>query len=368
MVLIARMLQSQGLRVAILDVYGEDNTDTIEGIEVLHLPFKMTIPNDKWKLAPKNKIHSLFCTLRFLWQQHWYIKKCVKYIEPWADNFYCGSHYLLMSTELLKMQKKCFFWGLRSNRMTGFWYKLKSNPIEAIQMLRLKNAFMNNKNCNLFVSNEIIKEEFNTLGIPKERLIIREERCIESVRTSNTDDMDINPSFLVIGQLREEKQLPLTIEAFKKACISNSTLYLVGRSRGKYETAIESSIEGMKNIIRENRFLEYNDFNSYFSNCHFVLFADVQGESCITNGTMMEALINHRPIICPNYNPYSYYINKYHIGLAYKPNDVVSYANTLQEAIALGTEYFADNINKFLETLTFEHVSKKLLSDLQAKS
>ena len=44
LVLIARMLQSQGMKVAILNIYGEDNSGEVDGIEIINLPFKATPP------------------------------------------------------------------------------------------------------------------------------------------------------------------------------------------------------------------------------------------------------------------------------------------------------------------------------------
>lgn len=367
-VLIARMMKSQGLRVAILDIYGEDSEDRVEGIEIIHLPFKPYIPNDKWQLAPKNKVHSLVCKLRFLWEQHHYIKKIIKFIEPLANRFYCGSYHLLMSPLMMNMSKPVYFWGLRSRRMTTHLSRFKREPVEAIQSIRLKKTFLKNENNHLFVSNEIIRNEFLALGVSSERMVIREERCIDKQGSNSVDSLDKTMSFLVIGMLRKEKNLPLTVNAFKKADIPSSKLYLIGRSREKYEQVIEKAIEGDKRILRKNNYLEYDDFNAYFAKSHFVLFADEQGESCITNGTMTEALINHRPIICPDYNPYAYYINKYGVGLVYRPGDATNYATTLQQAAKLGTEYFLPYINHFLETITFEQVSQQLVRDLRVQN
>lgn len=364
-VLIARMLKSQGLRVAILDVYGEDKEDLIEGIEVVHLPFKDPIPNDKWQLAPKNKLHSLVCKLRFLWQQHHYTKKIIEFIEPMADQFYCGSYHVLMSPLLMSMKKITYFWGLRSSRMTNFCHKFRREPIEAINALMLKHAFFRNVCCRLFVSNEIIQEEFRHLGIDENRLVMRKERCVETIGDANTGSMDPNPAFLVIGQLREQKNIPLTVEAFRQANIPASRLYLIGRSQGKYEQTISKAIQDDERIIRKNEFLEYSDFFNYFAKSHFVLFADEQGESCITNGTMMEALINHRPVICPDYDPYSYYVKNYKVGLLYDPQNINAYAEAMKRAAELGVGHFLPNIKEFIENITFDRVSRRLVQDLE---
>lgn len=365
MVLTARMLAHEGLNVAIFDIYGEDDVEDIEGIPVLHLPFSMPIPDDRWQIAPKNKLHSLACKIRYYVQQHIYIREVVRHIEPLADNFYCGSYHVLMSTRLMTMGKPTYFWGLRSDAMKFRADKFVGDPLEEIHSLRLKHAFVRNSACRLFVSNGIILNEFNALGIDRDRLVIREERCVEKIGDANLSAMDGNISFLVIGMLRKEKNVPLTVEAFRLADIPLAKLRLVGKSRDRYEGCILSAMGADSRIERRNEFLDYKDFNAYFAQSHFVLFADDKGPSCITNGTMMEALINFRPVICPDYNPYSYYIKKYNVGILYTPGDVKSYAAAISKAVALGAEHFVPDIRKFLETIEFGKVSRQLAKDVR---
>ena len=361
LVLIARMLQSRGLKVAILNIYGEDNSKEVDGIEVLNLPFKANPPQyHRIKLIGK---------LEFLVWQRRYFKKVIKYITPLAKNFYFGSYHVQMPTALFKINKPCFYWGLRSSRMTRFAKMLKSQDfINVLHAAKQRNLFMKNPKQCLFVSNEIIKKEFEDLGLSSNRLVIREERCIEQATNSNADKCSPHPSFLVIGQLRKQKNLPMTIEAFKQANIPNAKLCLIGRSQGKYEEEITAAINADDRIERNNSFLEYDDFLNYYTNAHFVLFADEEGDSCITNGTFTEALIRHRPVIAPDYNPYSHYINKYGVGILYKPKDIDSYAYALKKAIEIGVEYFQPNIDKFLKEIMFEKVAKDLVEDIKQNS
>lgn len=359
LVLIARMLQSQGLKVAILNIYGEDKSKEIEGIEIINLPFKANPPQyHRIKLIGK---------IEFLLWQRRYFKKVIKYITPLAKNFYFGSYHVQMPTALFKINKPCFYWGLRSSRMTNFARMTKRQDfINVLHAFKQRNLFMKNPKQCLFVSNEIIKKEFEDLGINAKRLVVREERCIEQATTSNAEKCSPHPSFLVIGQLRKQKNLPTTIEAFKQANIPNAKLCLIGRSQGKYEEEITAAINADDRIERNNSFLEYDDFLNYYTNAHFVLFADEEGDSCITNGTFTEALIRHRPVIAPDYNPYSYYINKYGVGLLYEPDNIQSYSNAMKKAIELGVEHFQPNINNFLEEIKFDKVSKLLVEQIRS--
>lgn len=357
LVLIARMLKSQGLMVAILNIYGEDNNKEVDGIEIINLPFKATTPQyHRIKLLGK---------LEFLLWQRRYFKKVIEYITPLAKNFYFGSYHVLIPTALLKINKPCFYWGLRSSRMTNFARMFKKEDfINVLHAIKQRNLFMKNPKQCLFVSNEIIKKEFENLGVNAPRLVIREERCVEHATSSNSDKCSTHPSFLVIGQLRKQKNLPITIEAFKLANIPDAKLCLIGRSQDKYEKEITAAINNDYRIERNNSFLEYDDFLSYYTKAHFVLFADEKGDSCISNGTFTEALVQHRPVIAPNYNPYSYYINKYGVGLLYEPDDIQSYSNAIEKAVELGVEYFQQNINRFLEEIKFDKVSKLLVEQI----
>lgn len=362
--LIAKLLKSVGCKVAILDIYHEDAGERIDGIEVLHLQNQMNIPNDKWQKFPKSKIHSLFSLLRFLIVQHYYMKKVLKEIEPLADSFYCGSYHLGMSRVFFKSQKKCYYWGLRSSRMKNFWYHFKSNPILAFRMLMLKNAFLANSSQHLFVSNDIIKKEFTELGIAENRLIIREERCLEKEAFPDYDYLNCNFSILTIGMLRKEKRIDFSISEFLSTNHDNWEFVLAGKSNAKYESIIANASSGHNNVIRINKFLEYEDFFNLIKQAHFVVLADEKQQSCVTNGTMMEALINYRPIIAPDYEPYNYYVNKYGIGILFNPQEKGDLAKAICKAEKLGCRYFYNKINSFLNLLKFENVASNLKNQI----
>lgn len=362
--MIARMMQSQGLMVAVFDVFHEIQEDVREGVPVIHWKSKCIIPDDSWMLRKHSKWETAFKSIKFLIQTHCYFKEVVAFIQNKADAFYCGSYHKGISTELFLLQKPCYYWGLRSERLTFTWHKLFPSPFVGLHVLLQRHRFLRNQFQRLFVSNPIILEEHIRIGVPRTRMVIREERVVEKMTDANLSMMDADVSFLVIGQLRKEKQIPVTIAAFRQANIPGSALKLIGRSLNDYEDTIENAISNDNRIVRVNEYLDYKDFFKYFSKSHFVLFADQQGPSCITNGTMMEALIHHRPVICPDYNPYKYYIEKYHIGLLYRPKDTNDYAKTIMKAANMGVSFFIPYIDEFLKTIHFTEVSKRFVQDI----
>lgn len=363
--IIAKMLKSQGHNVAIFDIYHEDKDSDIEGIPVLHWISKASVPDDSWMLRKHSVFETIIKSSLFRRQLHSYMQEVKSFIIDKANNFYCGSYHNGMSTVLFDIQKPCYWWGLRSERFRFSIRKMIPSPLFGLHVLEERKRFINNPCQRLFVSNQIIMDEHERLGVPRNRMVIREERVVEKTMDSNLNMLDQNVSFLVIGQLRKEKHIPTTIAAFKKANINEAMLKLIGRSQGEYEEEIFKAIDEDNRIFRLNAFLKYDDFNKHFSSSHFVLFADEEGVSCITNGTMTEALINHRPIICPNYNPYKYYIEKYGFDLLYEAGNEDSYASALVKASKLGVQFFQSAIEKYLHTIQFDVVATKFAREIK---
>ena len=364
--LIARLLKSKGLKVAILNIYGEDKQDDYSEIELLDLPFSDNIPNDKsWVESKDNNIKRLFYVIRFLNQQARYMKKVYDFIQDKAVRFYVGSYHLVMPAVFMKLNKPCYYWGLRSYRMTGFGRLFKKNPFLAFRMIYLKKRFIKNEYQSLFVSNNIIKTEFVALGVPEKRLVLREERCIEKKEEYNHEVKDKQFSLLVIGGLRRQKHVETTIEAFKNAKLSEGVLRLVGENKDiDYERVILDRLAESSNIERINGKLDYMAFNEYLRRAHFTLFADEKGASSVTNGTMMESVINYTPIIAPDYDPYSFYVKKYGLGLLYKPGDIKSYSEAIKKAYKIGYGSFVEKIKEFHKTIEFDVVANQLFDGI----
>lgn len=364
-VLIARLLQHGGMKVGILDIYQEIEKDEIEGIPVINIEGveKLDFSNQ----LTGNKVLATLRAVPFFYKRDRYYKKVLAQVQDLADSFYCGSYNMWMSTAFMKLEKPCFYWGLRSSRMN---FKLshiwRENPF-ALRYSWIKRRFLSNKCQCLFVSNHIIKEEFLKLGVPAESIVIREERCVEQKKEGNEALLSENVRFLTIGQLRPEKQVQQTIEAFRAAKLENAELYLVGKGKDEgYDEGLRNIIGDDNRIHRVGDFLEYDAFNEHFAKAHFVVFADRQQMSSITNGTLAEALINHRPVIVPDYPPFNYYVNTYHVGLLFTPNDVNSYSEAMKKAFMSGASSFFPAIEEFLKKIDFESVSKELTANVRS--
>lgn len=355
--LIARMLKKNGLNVAILDVYGIDSATVSEDIEILR-PF-----TDVHKVPTSYSRMWILNQMLFQWKMHWYMKKVLKVILPMASAFYCGSYHCNISSLLLRQKKPCMFWGLRSSRIVPFYRMANESLWGRIRYAYLRHFCLKNHSNYILCSNDIIRDEFIKLGIPKWRLLHREERCVEECVDNYTHASD-NLTFLTIGQLRPQKHVEKCIKAFKASNLK--ALYnIVGRNTDDYEAYLKPLYEGVSSINRVSGFIEPHVFSQYFNAAHFVVFADEKAPSSVTNGTMLEALIHHRPIIAPNYNPYAYYIRLYGIGIQYDYNSESSFVEALCKAAFVGYKSFEKNIMRFLETISFSVSSSQFSDDVK---
>ena len=361
--LIAKMLKSQGEEVSIFDIFHEYSEDIVDGIPILHWKSNITVPDNSWMLQKHSFLDSIWKGLQHGIQTDRYMRAVKKFIVDKADAYYCGSYYNNMPTVLFGIKKPCFWWGLRSDRFHFSISKLLHNPYRALNLLIARIKFLSNSNQHLFVSNSFILEEHVQIGIPRNRMVIREERCIESMPNPNYNLLNETFTFLTIGQLRPDKRIEFTINEFLKTR-TRSQYVLAGKAQKNYEDVIKKSIKANNNIVRINKFLDDSEFNLYFQQAQFVVLADKQQVGTVTNGTFLESLINFRPVIAPNYNPYKYYIDKYQIGILFDPNVPGDLTNAMQKAIEKGCKYYENNIREFLKTIQFENLSKKLYNDI----
>lgn len=341
LIAIGKMLKDSGYNVAIVDLeYGSDiiYNSGIPAIEVSH------------KLKSFNKTKD-------------YLKAIAEELSPLADNFYVGSVLSDTSIDWLKFfpsGKRLFVWGLRSFFFTYF-KRLKFSryyPGKFIQSLLNLYILRNNKNIRLFVSDEIIRDEFVELGVEPWRLVIRRERFCNGFHPAK-EIRTATLKLLSIGALRPEKRIDLCIDAIEAI---NPPLNIEFVIAGKaysihgYDKMLLKRAVGNDSIQRIDRRLDEKEYNKLIHDCDFLLLCDERQPSCVTNGTMAEALLAGRPIIAPNYNPYKYIVEKYGVGLLYDLHDIRSIKEILKKAVASSPSDFVQGIMKYQEDFFYDRV------------
>ena len=355
--IIAEMLRYNGYSVAIADVFGEGENCQIEGVP--HISFKRKCPVDVSKMYRCNVkyIRSIvnsveeFCI-------DLYLRYVMRELAGKYRHLYAGSYFIKMTLGWLKLippASSVFFWGLRSSRLS----ETKENAIQ------IRRYFDRNKNLKFFVSNNIIYEEFLSQGISPDRLVIRPERYIRELTINERLNPDKYFNLLTIGTIRREKRIELCLQALsllKSKCVRYT---IAGRAvKNEYETIIESQMSGMDNVIRINKRLSEEEYNSCIKDTDFLVLCDMQQDSTVTNGTLAEALLQGKPVIAPDYEPYKSIIEAYGVGLLFDGDSAESLSKVIEEAAVKGASFFRDNIIRYQTSLLFETVSRQFGKDI----
>lgn len=365
--LIANMLKDCGYSVAVADVYQNINKDFIKDVPCINIQHKVSFWDHQ-----KNGLMSKWPFIKIVRainrnREARHLKCVMEEIQGKYKNLYCGSHYVKMPIGWLRMiptSSSAFFWGLRSARLVQY----KNEPIdyEGIRSYFLRKYFDRHSNLKFFVSDQLIRDEFLMLGITQNRLVIRPERFIDDYSPDNKSNNDVF-SLLSIGSLRPEKRIEKILESLGRLEDETIRYTIAGASRPGYESMIE---EGLKNISegmveRLNYRLSENEFNKLIDNADFLVLCDRPQASNVTNGTMNEALLAGVPIIAPNYDPYKYIIEHFHVGIMFNPDEEESLVAAIKKAKQLGREAFAKPIHDYQSLYLKKNVVKEFAESLK---
>lgn len=347
---VARMLQDSGYSVAIADLGYNSEMFNDSGFPLV----KMNQSIKSFK-NPNN-----------------YLRTVIDELSPQAKNFYVGSMLSDTSLNWLKFfpSEKCvFIWGLRSFFFT-YYQRIKFSrfyPQKFLQSIRNLNIIHKHKNIRLFVSDEIICDEFIELGIEPWRLVIRKERfCTEykPVKSKRSGSLKL----LAIGALRPEKRIDLCIDALESITPTLDIDFIIAGkaySIHDYDKMLLRRASQNKSIQRIDKRLSEEEYDRLINECDFLLLCDEKQPSSVTNGTMAEALLAGRPIIAPNYNPYKYIVEKYGVGLLYDLYEKDSIITAFKSALNSVPTEFSNGLRSFQQDNMYDSILYKFKTDLQ---
>lgn len=365
--LIADLLESSGYSVAIADVLNEKTYCTNSRFD--HIGFTKKNPAKFYtKKDIPNKIKRGLLNRLAVVRHERFLKYVAKELNNISNNIYAGSCENGRSFSWIKQVNSninIFLWGLRSYRI--YEYRLKPLSIVGFNSYFNKKYYFEYPNLMFFVSDEMIKAEFENLGISSNRLVIRPERYTEIVSQMPVRHQQGKISLLSIGTIRREKRVEKCIDAVSSIDNNNISYTIAGSSGANfdYESLINDLIKDRQYVRRINTRLSEEEYEDIFNSADFLLLADKKQESNVTNGTMNEALLKGIPIIAPNYNPYKYIVNEYKVGILYDPNDIETLKSSILHALEIGPDFYAEGLITYQKTLLKETIAKKLFMDLQ---
>lgn len=360
--IIAELLQSNGYKVAIADVFQEKDYCVKTGIPHIQIKAK-----SNFDINPSNNPIKFFAFLENSRNKHLidsYLCKVIEEIIPYADNFYVGSYHASLSLRWLKLfpkNKNVFFWGLRSYRL--YEYKLRPFSPVGINSYFLRKHIDKNDNIRFFVSDQLIRKEFLDLGICENRLIVRPERYTVATKIKQSTNPDT--IFFSIGSIRENKRIELILDAFSKLKTTDYKYIIAGKASDYYESIIKNHIYSNKLIERLNYRIPEDEYVEIFEKSDFLILCDKRQHALVTNGTLNEALLNGIPVIAPNYNPYKYIIEKYHVGYLFEPDNIDSLISCILQAIKGGKDVFSSDLLNYQTKYLFINVAEEFGKSLK---
>ena len=365
--LLAKILKKAGYTVAIANVFKE--AELCLDTDIPHIDLKYKCPRRFSILRKYRKTVSSFSFHLNRLLHSLYLVYVIIALRKNASNFYIGSlttYTPVLFLCFLPRKNNYFIWGLRSYTLTK-WANSKYDTLTFTSWLR-ERRIKNHRNVKLIVSNEVIREEFISIGIKRDRTLYRPERWIaEGERI--LDDKKVNDrltNILSIGTLRRSKHVEYAIEALQKINDKSIVYTIAGRCKDTngYEAMITEKSKGMPNVVRKNYFIDDNEYVQLFKECDFLLLCDEPEPSCGSNGTMLESIMVGRPLIAPNHSPFKEEIERFGVGILYDLNDINSLVVALNKAKELKSLYFKENIKKYQEFISERNIINSLIKEL----
>lgn len=369
--IIARLLKLGGYSVAIANCFHEREYCCDSQFPIIDIQHTCNIEKN-------TLMHSKIWFVRVIGQLLWrrklnrFFRETITQLLPLTRNIYVGSYYPRLPTSVLTSipkDKNIFIWGLRS-----FWFKRKTKSF--FKFHELNSLFLNylvrhKDNIYFFVSDELIRKEFVELGFSSRKLIIRRERVCEiSHPLCNRNQTGRNESFnlLTLGMLRRDKQIERCINAVLHLGQEDINYIIAGRFHHDdgYHELLKAQACGSDAIDFRIGWMSNEAFENTFDEADFLVLCDKKQESCVSNGTMNEALLKFVPIIAPDYEPYNFYVNKYGVGILYDLNDENALASAIIKARQIGKRHFEANISNYISLLNINKVATELRTQLDA--
>lgn len=365
---IATLLRDCGYKVAIADVFHEAECCKVEGIPHIQVQAKCNAI-----LCPstaKSSLGRYYENLKNRFIIDKYLCKVIEELSSKTKYFYAGTMMIgmpFMWLSRIPQDKIVFFWGLRSYYLT--YYKLRKLKYETISSKIISSYFLKKENVRLFVSDEIIRKEFLSLGFHPHQLVLRPERTIENLdqEVKKFENYSSKCNILCIGTLRPQKRIDLCVKALNELNVQNIQLTIAGKASKEYgyDQHISNLIKDNSNIVRIDKRLTDEEFDNLINTCDYLLLCDAKQLSSVTNGTMMEALIAGSPIIAPDYDPYKTIVSSYGVGILYDITD----KNSIQKAFVKAAETksckYKESIKRFASTLIYDDVLRLFKSEIR---
>lgn len=163
------------------------------------------------------------------------------------------------------------------------------------------------------------------------------------------------------GVIYQGKNIDFILDAYKKYNL-NFKYIVAGFPIGDYGNKIVKTIESLAKTVPVSgifKYLSSKEYNELIRISSFVLLPYSSERSNGISAVMQDAFENNTPIIAPDIEPFRYYVNKYKLGLLYKPDDQASFAQIIEIASRMDKKSFASSFSVFKKDFSYAENSER---------
>jgi len=158
------------------------------------------------------------------------------------------------------------------------------------------------------------------------------------------------------GSIYYGKNIDFALETYKKYNLSFKYI-IAGFPSAGYGKKI---VEVVKSLPRNTpitgifKYLSDKEYKKIIQRSTFVLLPYSAERTSGISAVMLDAFENNTPIIAPDIEPFTYYANKYKIGLLYNTESHVSLAKTIEMASRMTKKNFENNFLIFKKDFSYD--------------
>ncbi|AOY60024.1 hypothetical protein [Desulfococcus multivorans] len=210
---------------------------------------------------------------------------------------------------------------------------------------------------------------FKRTGSKNHRLLIPYNTVSEDlIDVDNRHRMHERFRICTLGIIRDDKDIPSVIDVVGN---HDDIDYYVGGAVAEgldadYEALLRSHSDHGGNIIVNLNYLTHQAYHDEIQKAHFSIIPIMNKyeKNVQLTGLMIDSLVNKRPFIGPDIYPLNECVEKYDVGILYKPGDDQSLKEAILTAKHRGAVYYYDPIRRFLREQSIEKTASRLSNEI----
>lgn len=196
------------------------------------------------------------------------------------------------------------------------------------------------------------------------------DRYLESLAEhTKADAVNSNIQLVTIGTISAIKN-PLTFleewKAIDKRVTGKFAYCVYGKVMDDSADAILEAVHDCENVVFKNDYISAEEYNSLMKKADFVVIPySSDYTKYATSGVMWDCFQAQKAILCPDIEPFRYYIQEYGVGYLYTPGKLETTLNRMQAEKDRFRVELPGQFARLIEQDSFDNIKSRLESSLK---